>query len=402
MNLVRTQRGLIIGALILTPILSIGEFANAVNGGVLDQLSAETPIYIKGLKDIAFIGIILCGTLIAWRSKNIYGHSFLYLLLFVCASGFIGSLYFMPLILLGAGIRTLLPLFALLLMWRSVDHELQQQIAKVLAGLLLVAFLLQVFELFYFPPFWGRGPFGLNLRNPGFFLIPSTMGSFTCAAAYYGYCFLPRGKFRTFLLAAIAPASVLLTASATALLSLIFLYATVAYFRIRERMLTVFVATSVILIGFFLLPEITSRPDIYQSLLDRISLVQDNVASSSLLASTMFGMATNTGVSIVNTLDIPGPGYLHQAFISDSTFISFMVNFGLLASFLYLLVLLSIFSYTIEYIGFLAVFGLFSITVIIVESFPLNLLLAVNVVYLSYLRTARIEITRALLTNFAP
>jgi hypothetical protein len=69
-----------------------------------------------------------------------------------------------------------------------------------------------------------------------------------------------------------------------------------------------------------------------------------------------------------------------------------MVNIGLLGFPLFLLAWLSIFSFTIEYAMYMAIFLVFSMTTVIVESFPMNLLMAVNFVYLSYLRRSRKEL----------
>jgi hypothetical protein len=395
MNLVRVQRRLIIGAVALTPIFNIGELAGIANGAVFSQIVASTPILIKAVKDIAFVAIILCGVIVAWRSRKLYGNVALHLLLFTCLSAFVASLYIVPPLILLTGIRSILPLLAIAFIWRSVDFDLQRQIAFVLGGLLVIAFALQLYEFFFFPGIWGQIFGGFNKRNPGFFLIPSTMGSFACIVAYYAYCYLPKSVFRTAVVTVISPLSIFLTASGTALITIVLFAATIFFFRVRERLPLVVVGLAVICVGIVFLPTILSRPDIYTSLFIRIGLLADNIGASSLIASNTFGFATNASVSLIGTFDITNLGTSRTAMIADSTLTSFMINFGILASFFYILLFVSVRSWSIEYAAFLSIMVTFSLTVIVVESFPLSLLLAVNLIYLGYLRSDRLRTNRA-------
>ena len=394
MDLVKAQRWLILGAIALTPVFDVAELSNEA-GGVANLLLAATPVFVKALKDIAFLSIIFCGVLIVFKSKKIFSNPPLYLFLFVALSALIASFFTMPAVILLAGIRTLLPLVALVLMWRAVDYDLQYKIAITLAGLWIIAFALQLYELFFFPPLLGVNFLGLNGRNPGFFLIPSTMGTFAAISAYYAYLYLPRSLFRSTLLLVVFPLSEFLTASGTGLVAMAILALTIAYFRIREKNFVILGGAAALAAGVVLLPFISHRDDIYTSGTDRIEIFEKHVASSSLIASHTFGMATNTGVTLANTFDVSAVVSDTDQIVADSTLISFMLNFGVLAALLYVLALFSIYSYTVEYFAFLAIVAVFSLTVIIVESFPMSLLLAVNFVYLRYLRSEKFLERRA-------
>jgi hypothetical protein len=389
MNLVTFQRRLVVAAVALTPLFNIGELAEAARGANISQITATTPIFIKILKDFAFVAIIGSGILICWQSRRIFSNTLLYLLLFVCVSGFIGSILFMPQLLLLAGLRTMLPLAALIFLWRAVDFGLQRQIAYVMLALFLLAFAIQLYQLIYFPPFWGQNPLGLNARNPGFFLIPSTMGAFACIAAVYIYCYLPRSILTRGVVFTMFPVSIMLTASAASLLSMLSFFAALAFFQVKEKAVVVGAFVVVLLAGALMLPQIVSRDDIYDSMWSRLEILELHVAESNLIASENFGTATNVGVNLINTFNLPGLSQGEDAIIADSTLISFMINFGLMAPFLFILLLLSVYSFTVEFALFLAVMSVFSMTAIITEMFPVNLLLAVNLIYLQYLRSAR-------------
>lgn len=404
MNFIKIQRVIILVAILLTPVFSAAELYEILQGGGKNVGVAVSPIYVKALKDVALVLLVLLGVVIAIRRGRIFSNAPLYLFFFAALLAIIASVRAVPPVIILAGLRYLLPLVAVLFIWRAIDDSLQIKIAKLLHLLLLGAVALQLLQMVFLPPVWGVGFMGLNLRNPGYFIVPQTMAAFACFTAYYIYTFLQRTIWRRFVIFGITPLSVALTASAGGLAALVSLYFVWFYFAIKERYVPVYMFVFAVAVLILTLPTLVGRENIYVSLQERIRIFQSALTISDIVASTKFGIATNTGVTLLKTFDYVDLGSgAEDVLIVDSTITSLSINIGLVSISLFLLAWFSISSYTRQYVGFIAIFMVFVLVKVIFEAFPLNLLMAVNFIYLQSLRLRiRAENTPATVANSAP
>lgn len=130
------------------------------------------------------------------------------------------------------------------------------------------------------------------------------------------------------------------------------------------------------------LDTITGRSDIYDSIAIRMnifsSFLEELIISPiKIFTSDEFGIATNTLVSMINTLNIDFDG----AIIADSTFNSILKNTGFLSTIIFFLILFILALKNKKSRMFVIIYLTFSITTIIFEAFPMNLIFSLNIAY---------------------
>ena len=337
--------------------------------------SILTPVHIKLLKDVAIVGICLIGVLNCLICRRIYWNVYL---LFFFASVLISLLLSIPaknVWVLLAGVRNLLPIFLIIFAYRFVDFSLQERIAKILIALFIIGISLQIFQLLLPIKIYGLTDFGLSRRNPGFYLIPTSMALFTFTMMYYVYCFLNPTVFRSLLVFVLGPISALLTGSGTAYFCLITFFVCLAVFsRQRKLLAPIFLICGII--GLIFLPQLTSRMDIYVSLTERVAKF-GSVLNENILFSEHFGDGT-TSACLLAIQDNAEVGTL---FFADSAFTSTVSSYGLLSLIFLLLAILYGVKMSKNLLVFSSVFVTFMFTTTLLELFPANMLLSLNLVY---------------------
>ena len=382
-NLRALARILIVWGVAATPVFTIGEVIALLRGTVTSQVVAVTPVYIKVLKDLLLIVLILLGTLRIARSgkTNILAIPFLVLLLFTAGAALLAS---DNATLALAGIRWILPVFVTFFIYDFVDDALMQRIASTLSVLLVLHVVLQFAELFFMSHWYGVNMFGLAARVPGFFLIPITASFFATIVLYFSHFYGPNRALRraTYVL---VPLSIFLTQSGTGLLVLAVVGALI-WLGIRRVWLIwpVGIATAAVMLP--MLPRLTGRQANYVAVSGgtRIEIFLDLFHHSELIP-TAFGYVTNTAVSLISN---GATGLRSEAIptIVDSTYASIWGNLGVGGAvfFGFFIITWAIAVVCVRRLDLYVatvIFVLYGSTTQLFESYPLNLLLAVCTAY---------------------
>lgn len=374
LRLYSLQKGLIILGLIIVPFISIGELMALFTGDLGSQTSNLTGVF-KFSKDLIFILLILIGMVdyLIHDQVNRKALLYLFLVMLLVIPAFVLSMG-SDLLYLAAGIRWVIPAVLPIFIFNAVDPGLLQKVSRLVFWLLLLHLILQLFQLVFAGAWFGTSAFGLNLRNPGFFLIPNTGAFFTVTCLYFGLFvsdFTTRKKNFLILISAL---SVFLTLSGTGLvvfLLLLFFY--VARLRM-VKWLVVLLPISIVF--FFLFLEFLNARDenyVEQSGGTRLEIFEESFLESHLF-STDFGLGTNSAV------------LLGKGEIMDSTYASLVVNLGYWGFFSVLILITLGYAYALiksnrSFFVFLVLFTLFGMTTIIYEVYPANLLMALLLVF---------------------
>jgi hypothetical protein len=374
LNLCSIQRKLILLGLFLVPFISIGELYALFSGQLFSQSSNLTGVF-KFSKDIVFILLIFIGVIDFLLRDFLNRKALFYLLLTLI-------LVLPPLLLsLGneisitaSGLRWIIPIALPVFIFRALTPNFLHSFSKYIYYLLLLHLFIQVLQMFFASSWYGTSAFGLNLRNPGLFLIPNTGAFFSVVSLYTSLFISDFNKNKKFFIILISAISVFLTLSGTGLV--VFLCVIFFYFATREMMrwYLLLVPFGIIFFYFFAI-FLSSRDANYleQSGGTRLSIFMENFIESDFVSAN-FGFGTNTAVML-------GKGE-----IMDSTFASVIVNLGYFGFFLVVSILLLFISYSIisgskTLFVFLTIITLFSFTTIISEVYPVNLIMGVLFVY---------------------
>jgi hypothetical protein len=381
-HLRRSIQLLILLALLLTPLFNIGEVVSLLRGATGGAAVGYTPTSVKAAKDLLLLLIaFLCMVSTARSGRtNRLAVPFVVLALYVTAVALLAG--FIDPRLPMAGLRWILPIFLAFLLIDQVDEELLRRMARVLALLLLMHVFAQLLQLLFMGSFYGVTVFGLAARVPGIFFMPNTAGFFAITCLYFAACHLPAGRLRrtVYLL---TPLSVVLTQSGTALIVLT-AFAFLLYLGPR-RMLALAPAAPFLLLGMLaLLPLLTGRGGDYVQISGgtRVKIFADLIVDGEVLPR-MFGFATNTAVALSSAglaAGTDGP------IIADSTYSSILGNLGLVG----LVVLLAsagawgvllLREQRMDLYAFTLIFALYGFTIIIMEAYPMSLILSILAAY---------------------
>lgn len=371
---------LILLLFILTPIFSITEIFEYLEIGV--NLPVDM-FYVKLPKDILMIIVLFLSFIYSLRHKHPVNY---YICLFLLSAFTFICFYFSyttnGIQIATAGIRWAIPFFLMILLYDISNLTLLKKVTKILFAILLLHFTVQILQMVFMPPIWGLNTFGLSGRLPGIFAYPSSSGTF---AAFCFFCFKYdlSGRMKT-TGSALAIASVFLSMSSTGVILLSILLGMPIYLKSKYKL----ILSSVVILFIFVfmnnLDLLTGREtgDSALSGTTRIEILQEIIDSMEFI-STNFGIATNTAINLLATL-----GMDSNAFIADSLYTSFLTNYGVIFFILFigsiLYVLLHLFmekNKNIPFILFFIIILLSGISIIIIEFFPINLIIAV---YLSY------------------
>lgn len=374
MNLQRVQQKLILLGLIIVPFISLGELIALFAGRLSSQSSNLTGIF-KFSKDLIFVSLILIGLVDYLIRDRLNRKILIYLGLVILLV--VPSILFSfgnEIIYLAAGLRWLIPLLLPIFIYRILDEKFLKKFFLYVYYLLILHLFIQILQLFFAGSWYGVSSYGLNLRNPGLFLIPNTGAFFTISALYVCLYLADFSIQRKRLVIIISMLSVFLTLSGTGLI--VFITILGFYFFNRSQLkwyILIFPFGLMFIYLFVMFLNTRDANYISESGGTRLTIFVENFMESSLI-STDFGYGTNSAV------------LLGKGEIMDSTFASLVVNLGYFGFFM----ILALIFIAILYAGitkdkmlfvFLIVFTLFSFTTIISEVYPVNLIFGVLMVY---------------------
>lgn len=372
MNIAATQKKLILLGFIIVPFLSIGELINLFSGTA--SLIGNATGLFKASKDIIFILLIILGGLgyLASLKTNLKIFFYAYCVLVTAIPSIAMSMgndfYYTA-----SGLRWLIPIILPLFILKTVDSEFMKEASTYLLVLLLLHFAAQVLESIFAPSFFGRSSLGINLRNPGLFIIPNTGAFFTIISLYTVLFFSDMAERKKFIIVMVSVLSVLLAMSTTGIIVLpvlLFLY----YFRSKYiKHLPILIVFTVILATSLLIGS-AERSDADVSGRNRVEIFTENFSNARVF-SDLFGYGTNTALIIAK-----------DAWGMDSTYASLVVNLGYWGFIIFMSLLISGIFYTAlsknrEMLTIFIIIALFSATTIIYEVYPANLIFSLTVAY---------------------
>lgn len=377
-NLEKFVEKLILLALVLTPLFSFQEAVSLIFGGIVNNSTALTSPYVKGIKDLIFILIILVSLVLIFNRKKIN-----LILLSLLAIFFL--LLFIPaylnhdnVIIFFAGIRWFMPFILVLFLIRHIDKNLLTKIAEVLFWLFIFHFIFQIIQLFFAGGWFGINSLGLSARNPGIFFIPSTAGVFAILVLFFSKFYMDKHLERKIYF--LIPISLFLTASGTGIGTYI-IFMSIYYLKEKYFLLMPIFLIFLAFILIFALDTLSGRSGLLEESFGTRLLIFRDVFYDASLLPTSFGYGTSTGYLIANKF-----GLDFDMAVTDSWFATIFVNFGLINSFIVVALLVTFYIILIakkrkEELLFLTIFTLFSATTVFTESFPANLLFAVLLAY---------------------
>lgn len=373
-------------SLILVSVLSNVYEVIALFKGELTSSSQSnplTPFYIKSLKDILIFSLLIV------RFQGI-GKSFDELSLpvpfWICLLFFLISLFFTILyqnILSAAvAIRWFMPFLFFPAFFNFESKHIQKVIYKAITTVLIIGLVLQVLQFFYSSSYFGKNLLGFSLRNPGIYLIPSSMASLTMMAMYYTYNFASNSSVKSILLYFVCPLSILLTSSGSGILSILLFYGfLLSRFLLIDNMLSLILGVVVFTLAFLFLPELTGREDIYTSLTDRVGILLKNFEIENFIFSFNSAKATNTA-NLVNRL-LGGNVQQLDAFVADSTIVSLISGIGLVGAVSFLILYLGYMRISqLRWTLFLSATFPFFLSTVAFEVFPFGILMMLNLSFL--------------------
>jgi hypothetical protein len=360
---------LIIVMLFLTPIYNYGEIIAYSTGNVLsDNPNLSTPIYIKLLKDFFFILIILI-TSIEIIINKVANKLFLFLVPLLVTVSIAILINKNGIFSIASGIKWILPIVLIFFLFDKIDDLFLTRISKILYKLLYLHLTIQIFQLFYMPTFWGASSFGLSIRNPGLFSMPSTASFFAILVIYFNFFYSNLNKKTLLILGTL---SVILTRSGAGIAALLLFY---IYYFVPKRFYKLLYILMPFLLVFFpiIIIFLTGRDDVISgSGMIRVFLFMDILTNVNLF-STNFGLATNNASLL---------GEQTNTISTDSAISMILANFGLIPFILFLFFYFSwiyviFYNKNKELVCFSLVFSVFALTSSLTESFPGNILFAV-------------------------
>ena len=359
----------IIIGLLITPLLNIGEVYALLIGTLKGQTILHTPIYIKSMKDILMIFLILLFA-VKFFFKKINISFVILVLLFILIviinitssvliygnDNFIiyGLRWIYPLLIFVLGIK----LFNEIFLGKSFE--------KAFILVFLVNFSLQIYQFFRGISWFGVIG-GYSARNPGMFLIPNSGSFFSIIVLYWFMYHSQLNSFVKNFMVFLAVISIVLTLSGTGIPVLAFLVILYLSPRKAVALLPIFI----LILPFMLKFISTIRGDEFVEVSGgtRLEIFLETFGKTNIFAEN-FGYFTNVSVLL-------GGGDA----IMDSTYASVLGNLGILGlmvviGILFYLIFMSYLKLDKVKLSFLIIIASFSATTIIFEAYPMNLLLS--------------------------
>lgn len=378
------MRRFIFLSLYLAAIVSAGEVQSLITGEIVDHLHLSSPLLLKLAKDMVLWLAIFYFVASRRSVPNGSATPIIWwgLVLSVGLSISCSILSGEGFMLIAAGLRWAAPIFLFIGAVGLITKTDIAYIAVIMKRLFFVHFALQIIELFYAAPYFGLTPWGLNLRNPGMFLIPNTGGLFTVLAAFFCLNFSREkcawGYKVMFLISAF------LTASGTAIVTLLVVYFIHSAYKFRRLWIPLSPLGFALIFWLMSLALSDIRGDDYVkiSLGTRMGIINSQILNSNIISGA-FGAATNTAVML-------GEG---SSRIVDSTYASVLANLGWIGFSFFLLALFYAFYLSERYkrsdlFSLICFCMLAGFTTILNEAYPFNFILPLLFAYYFSLRLA--------------
>lgn len=345
-----------------------------LDGANLNLTSYEGPIIFKVLKDIIYLSILVFVLWIAVRTRRwpVSTPSLLFGLVMLIS--FVISAVLNDLTIAAIGLRWATP-FVIFLVQRDLAARVNPRRGTfwLLCGM-LACLSAQIYELFNMPPIYGEILGGWPARTPGFFLAPNSTAFFACSSCACISVFAHAQHRIRVTAACLALTICLLAQSGTGIVTATMLLIWIAKGRFTPHSMgfAAFIGAMI----FLNLDVITMRDDyVAESGGNRVSIFIDTL-SVALTSIGNFGIYTNAGTLQESAFAID--------FAADSLWASWFGNFGVLAPIQLFLVAIFVVQ-DMSVVNWRAalpcvlVFLLFSMTTIIFEAFPMNLLLGIGI-----------------------
>lgn len=373
-------RLLMVTGVLATVILSLGEVFALMNGSLESQGVVLTSYWIKSIKDVVFVLLLLVGFFSQIFLDKRHGK-----FVFTCFSVLIALLIFS--LILGmqsqslamlSGLRWFVPFLLPFFIYHFINANTIAALIKPLQVVFVVHFLMQIVQLFLAYDWYGLNYFNLSARAPGVFLIPGTAAAFTVVNFYMARFFHNNGLLSNFAITWLCFISVMLTESATGILAFFIL---LALLHVRKNMLWLIPVLIAIILPMvmYLYLNINSRGVEMMAVSggSRLNIFMDAISRVGLFSST-FGYGSNT-VYLITGDGLP----------TDSTYAAILVNCGIFGLFFFLAILVISFGYAILYelkplAALVVMTALFSLSTNISETYPLNLLTVMFVSFFMY------------------
>tara|TARA_B100002019_G_scaffold137251_1_gene118261 strand:+ start:28262 stop:29428 length:1167 start_codon:yes stop_codon:yes gene_type:complete len=371
---------LILTVLIITPIFTFQESLWLIfgEGGFFNYSKAITPVYVKGLKDLFFIAIILISMIhiiqnlsINRMAARILGFIFLLVIL----PGFYFST---DTLIFLSGLRWLMPFILIAFLINHIEKDFLYKVGSILFYLFILHFTLQIIQYFF-----AMNPY---MRNPGIFIVPNTAAVFAVIVLFFSKFYMKADLEKKIYL--LIPVSIFLTQSGTGI-GIYVLFMVIFYIK---RAVYKYVPIIIILITVILmlyLDDLSGRTGLVENSFGPRIAIFFNVLGFSVLLPEYFGHGTATSHLIANSY-----GIALETAMTDSWYAGIMINLGLLISFIIMTGVTYLFFKFLrdgdrEKLLFLMIYLSFGVTSSISESYPANLLFAVIVAF--YLKPKNIN-----------
>jgi hypothetical protein len=379
----------------------IGLFDGSLGPG--SQSIALTPLYLKCLKDFGIALLLSLGCIQMQKDRSAHAPAAFFFLLGMFLVSSLLTVFNQGITTFFVGLRWFLPvlLFYVFYNIRGIDYS-QKKLVGPITAVFVVGLVIQIAQLFLSAGYFGLNSLGLSTRNPGFFLIPSTMASYTCFFTYYVWTFLPRSWMKGICIFILAPLSIFLTGSGSGILAFFAFLCVTGYFRAPRwlRRGFLFIAPLGGIALGILLPFVTQRIGIYDSLLERFYIVGRNIGWDNLLFSANSARGTNSANILNNFL---GHSVIEDSFTADSTFTSIAANSGMLAAIAFFILVYSRLKPNSEiWLTFISLTSPFLFSTISFEVYPYNILFFLNLAYLCRITRPPRYVRIIKLSSYAP
>jgi hypothetical protein len=369
---VSVQGWLVFAAVAFAPFVSVLEVSGLL-GIDIELLGSDLWVF-KLPKDVLVLASVGLGIISGfWHDTRVSKTSRLVVFVTFVATLAFSSVY-MPVEAIAAGLRWFAPLAFYFTLGR-LDEAFIQRLTRLLQWELCAGLALQCYQLAFMSGVYGQTATGSNIRNPGFYLIPSSMASFSMAALYFTTNF-ETSRRRIWMTYIASVVSVALTASGAGVVSLamfsISLIGKKEHVAVRAA-----VAGSIGFVALAMLPALTNREDIFSSLATRMQILFDEIDFSHLAFSSKFGAGTNALYSILAVR----PSLVDRVplVIADSTVTASVMNIGIffLVATFYEMFIRAFQATRRTDVTYICAFLPFYFTTVIFELFPVNVLLFV-------------------------
>ncbi|PPK59396.1 hypothetical protein B0F89_13231 [Malaciobacter marinus] len=359
---------------------------------ILDSLSRTlisytavtvTPLYLSLLDDflifIIFLFLFLKLTIylsnktnfIQILKLNVAEYYYVMVLFFIIVSLIISS-FFSPALIILSGLRSILFIFLIglfMLFTQSDFLHIQKKTIPILIIFVYLNLALQALQAFSFANHFGPTLFGLSQRTIGFLKEPNALSLLNIFSLYFIHFYMENSAHKTLLVFVLLPVSLLLSGSITPIIGIFFVLL-LYIFRFNFKLLLLIFPIAFLLI-FLIIPELATRPGLMSSLLARLDIIINSATLNNIFFSTHFGYGTNTAVMLTGS-----------TFIPESVIASLLVNIGLLGTLFFYILLFKIGINSKKNLVFVMLMGVASVTNVIFESSPVNLLFAFELAYL--------------------